>query len=64
VTRFRAESPLEGADTAIWAAASPELHGVTGRFFSRRREVRCRFRGPAEIRALRALVERQLAEAR
>jgi NAD(P)-dependent dehydrogenase (short-subunit alcohol dehydrogenase family) len=61
LTSFKAQPPLDGADTAIWAAASPELDGVTGRFFGKRREVRCRFRNPAEIAALRALVEQQLA---
>ncbi len=32
-------SPEKGADTSIWLAASPEVAGVTGRYFHRRREV-------------------------
>jgi NAD(P)-dependent dehydrogenase (short-subunit alcohol dehydrogenase family) len=61
LTRVAAQTPLDGADTAIWAAASPDLDGVTGRFFSRRREIRCPYRDPDAIAALRRLVERQLA---
>lgn len=32
--------PDAGADTPVWLATAPELDGVTGRFFVRRREVR------------------------
>ena len=52
---------LDGADTALWAATSPELEGITGKFWSKRHEVRCRFRDPAEIQKLLAIVEQQLA---
>lgn len=34
----------DGADTAVWLASSPELDGVTGKFFEQRREVPCEFR--------------------
>lgn len=34
----------EGADTAIWLASSPEVDGVTGRFFEQRAEIPCQFR--------------------
>jgi hypothetical protein len=60
LTGFAAQTPLDGAGTAIWAAASPELNGVTGRFWNKRHEIRCRFRNPAEIQTLRAIVEQQL----
>jgi NAD(P)-dependent dehydrogenase (short-subunit alcohol dehydrogenase family) len=63
LTRFRAQSPRDGADTAVWAAVAPELDGVTGRFFDKRREIRCRFRDPAAIEQLRELVEQQRAGA-
>lgn len=33
-------TPEEGADTQIWLAASPEVGGVTGRYFVRRRDTR------------------------
>jgi NAD(P)-dependent dehydrogenase (short-subunit alcohol dehydrogenase family) len=42
--RLRGRSPELGADTALWLAASPEVEGVTGRFFIDRKDVRCRFR--------------------
>ena len=32
-------SPEKGAETSIWACTAPELEGVTGRYFSDRREV-------------------------
>jgi retinol dehydrogenase-14 len=63
LTGFAAQTPLDGADTAIWAAASPELDGVTGKFFTKRHEIRCRFRTLAEIQKLRAIVDQQLADA-
>jgi NAD(P)-dependent dehydrogenase (short-subunit alcohol dehydrogenase family) len=45
-------SPREGADTVAWVAASPEVEGVTGKFWQDRREQPCRFRDPAAIAAL------------
>jgi len=38
------KTPEAGADTVVWLAASPEVEGVSGRFFIDRREVACRFR--------------------
>ena len=64
LTSFAAQTPLDGADTAIWAAASPELEGVTGEFWTKRHEIRCRFRDPAEIQKLLTIVEQQVAEAK
>jgi NAD(P)-dependent dehydrogenase (short-subunit alcohol dehydrogenase family) len=63
LTAFAAQTPLDGADSTIWAAASPELEGVTGKFWSKRHETRCRFRDTAKIQKLRAVVEQQLADA-
>ena len=37
-------SVSDGADTAVWLASSPDLMGVTGRFFEQRSEVPCQFR--------------------
>ena len=34
----------QGADTAVWLAASADVAGVTGRFFADRREMPCEFR--------------------
>jgi hypothetical protein len=61
LTAFAAQTPLDGADTAIWLAASPEVEGVTGKFFDKRREVRCPFRDSRAICELCDLVDRQLA---
>jgi NAD(P)-dependent dehydrogenase (short-subunit alcohol dehydrogenase family) len=60
LTSFAAKSPLEGADTAIWLAASPDVRGWTGRFWNKRKEVQCKFRDPTAITALWNLVEDQL----
>jgi NAD(P)-dependent dehydrogenase (short-subunit alcohol dehydrogenase family) len=57
VMRFRGRSPEEGADTALWLAASPEVEGVSGRFFIDRTDVRCRFRDPPAEDRLFALCE-------
>jgi NAD(P)-dependent dehydrogenase (short-subunit alcohol dehydrogenase family) len=37
-------TPADGADTAVWLASSPEVQGVTGRFFENRKELPCSFR--------------------
>jgi NAD(P)-dependent dehydrogenase (short-subunit alcohol dehydrogenase family) len=42
--RAMGKTPEEGADTVVWLAASPEVEGVSGRFFIDRRDVPCRFR--------------------
>jgi NAD(P)-dependent dehydrogenase (short-subunit alcohol dehydrogenase family) len=34
----------QGADTAVWLASSPEVEGVTSKFFEDREEVECEFR--------------------
>jgi NAD(P)-dependent dehydrogenase (short-subunit alcohol dehydrogenase family) len=55
---MKALSPEEGADTAVWLGASPEVEGVSGRFFARRRERPCPFRGEAGEEALMTLCAR------
>jgi hypothetical protein len=43
LTSFRAQTALDGADTATWLAASPEAEGITGKFWNKRRaSTRCR----------------------
>jgi NAD(P)-dependent dehydrogenase (short-subunit alcohol dehydrogenase family) len=37
-------TPVDGADTAIWLASSPDIEGVTGKLFENRKEVPCSFR--------------------
>jgi NAD(P)-dependent dehydrogenase (short-subunit alcohol dehydrogenase family) len=41
-------TPEQGADTVVWLAASPEVEGVSGRFWIDRRQVACRFRDEAQ----------------
>ena len=61
LTSFWAQTALDGADTTIWLAASPEVEGLTGKFWNKRREVQCRFRGAAAVEQLWTLVEQQAA---
>jgi retinol dehydrogenase-12/retinol dehydrogenase-13 len=35
---------VEGADTAVWLASSPEVEGISGKFFEQRKERQCEFR--------------------
>src|SRR5579863_2457385 len=58
---FRGVSPAQGADTALWLATSPDLKGVSGRFWSDRREQPCQFRSERDERALWSLCERMTA---
>jgi len=37
------ESPDEGADTPVWLAMSPELDGITGKYFEHRKQQVCSF---------------------
>ena len=34
----------KGADTAVWLASSPEVQGVSGKFFENRKEKACKYR--------------------
>lgn len=36
--------PAVGADTAVWLASAPEVEGVSGKFFEKRKEVACKYR--------------------
>jgi retinol dehydrogenase-12 len=37
------ESPDEGADTPVWLAISPDVTGITGKYFEHRKELECNF---------------------
>lgn len=37
------ESPDEGADTPVWLAISPEVEGITGKYFEHRKQLVCSF---------------------
>jgi NAD(P)-dependent dehydrogenase (short-subunit alcohol dehydrogenase family) len=47
--------PREGADTAAWLASSPDVEGVTGKFWQDRKERKCEFRD--DRAAMRKLIE-------
>jgi NAD(P)-dependent dehydrogenase (short-subunit alcohol dehydrogenase family) len=49
--------PSEGADTASWLAASPDVEAVSGGFFVDRKTRECRFRDERHEEALWALCE-------
>jgi NAD(P)-dependent dehydrogenase (short-subunit alcohol dehydrogenase family) len=51
-------SVSEGAETAVWLASSPELNGVTGRFFEQGTEIPCRFRDAGAEESLWQTCER------
>lgn len=42
--KMGARTVPEGADTAVWLASSPEVEGMSGRFFEQRKEIPCEFR--------------------
>jgi NAD(P)-dependent dehydrogenase (short-subunit alcohol dehydrogenase family) len=60
---MQALTPEEGADTAVWLAASPEAEGLSGRFFVERRERACRFQGDPREDPLFALCGRMTGTA-
>jgi NAD(P)-dependent dehydrogenase (short-subunit alcohol dehydrogenase family) len=51
-------SAVQGADTAVWLASSPEAEGVTGSFFEQRREIPCEFRNTEAEEKLWLICER------
>jgi NAD(P)-dependent dehydrogenase (short-subunit alcohol dehydrogenase family) len=59
---LQGRTTAKGAETAIWLATSPEMAGVTGRFWSDMHETRCGFRDDAQEDALWDLCERMTGE--
>lgn len=57
VPGMKGRTTEEGADTAVWLANSPEIAGVTGRFWFNRKEEPCEFHNPIEEEALWKLCE-------
>jgi len=37
------ETPDQGADTPVWLASSPEVEGITGKYFEHRKQLVCSF---------------------
>ena len=47
----------QGADTAVWLAGSPEMEGVTAKFFEDREELECEFRNKTREEKLWTICE-------
>jgi NAD(P)-dependent dehydrogenase (short-subunit alcohol dehydrogenase family) len=60
--RFAGLTPQQGADSVVWLAASPEAEGRTDGFWSRRREIACRFRDQLTEERLWEVCERMTSE--
>ena len=58
--RIFGKSPSEGADTPLWLAAAPELEGVSGKFYGKRKEIFCEFWHEERQSRLRARCEEML----
>jgi NAD(P)-dependent dehydrogenase (short-subunit alcohol dehydrogenase family) len=50
----------QGADTAVWLASSPEVEGVSGKFFELRKEKDCEFRDKDTEERLWTICEQRL----
>lgn len=48
----------QGADTAVWLASSPEVDGISGKFFEQRKEIVCGFRNEEAEEKLWRICER------
>ena len=57
-TKLTGKTPEQGADTASWLAASPDMEGRSGGFWVDRQERPCRFRDEATEEALFELCTR------
>jgi NAD(P)-dependent dehydrogenase (short-subunit alcohol dehydrogenase family) len=57
VSALFARTPAQGADTAIWLAANPEIEGKTGLFFKDRAVSPCRFHDAEQEEKLWSLCE-------
>lgn len=60
VSRLKQISPLtsaQGADTAVWLAVSPEVEGVSNKFYVARKQTSCQFRNKATEETLWKICE-------
>jgi len=51
-------SITQGADTVVWLASSPEVDGMSGKFFEQRKEIVCEFRNVETEEKLWSICER------
>jgi len=54
----------QGADTAVWLASSPELEGVSNKFFEDRAELECEFRNKKDEEKLWSICEGMITSPR
>jgi hypothetical protein len=56
---FGGSTPADkGAETAVWLATDPEVEGISGKFFSHKKEAECQFsRDKAAIEKLYEICE-------
>jgi NAD(P)-dependent dehydrogenase (short-subunit alcohol dehydrogenase family) len=63
LTRYSGgRTSAQGADTAVWLASSPELEGITGKFFEEREERPCEFRNKVTEEKLWRICEEMINE--
>jgi len=53
-------SVVQGADTAVWLASSPQVQGQTGKLFELRKEISCQFRNPEDEERLWEICEQMV----
>lgn len=59
LTKLFAKTASDGADTAAWLAATPELAQETNQFWENRKRIPCKFRNTEQQQRLFELCERQ-----
>lgn len=60
ITKLFGKTASDGADTAAWLAAAPELATETNQFWENRRSISCKFRDQAEQARLFQLCDEQI----
>ncbi len=60
LTKLFAKTAKDGADTAAWLAAAPELANETNQFWENRKRIACKFRDAEQQRRLFDLCDEQL----
>lgn len=56
------KSPADGADTATWLAASPDVEGISGKYYADRRERACEFRDMDQCAKLHERVRQMIGQ--
>ena len=53
----------QGADTAVWLANSPDLEGISGKFYENRKVIKCEFRNKKNEEKLWGICESLIKKA-